>query len=84
MYGNNQVQANQMSQLIPLLLLSEKENSPTHTAMRSSFYSMSMMGDSNIEAEDDNKEIARFQQEQATRGAVVNKVNFKNILELSQ
>lgn len=64
--------------------LSEKENSPTHTAMRSSFYSMSMMGDSNIEAEDDNKEIARFQQEQATRGAVVNKVNFKNILELSQ
>jgi len=52
--------------------------------MRSSFYSMSMMGDSNIEAEDDNKEIARFQQEQATRGAVVNKVNFKNILELSQ
>jgi len=52
--------------------------------MRSSFYSMSIMGDLNIEAEDDNKEIARFQQEQVTRGAVVSKVNFKNILELSQ
>ena len=63
--------------------LSEKENSPTHTAMRSSFYSMSMMGDLNVETEDE-KEIARFQKEQAQRGAVVNQVNFKNILELSQ
>ena len=54
--------------------------------MRSSFYSMSMMGDLNIDAaeEENNKDMARFREEQATRGAMVNKVNFKNILELSQ
>ena len=44
---------------------------------------MSVMGDLNIETED-NKEMTNFQKEQASRGAVVNQVNFKNILELSQ
>ena len=39
--------------------LQEKNNSPTNTVMRSSFYSMSLMDDSNFENEND-QEINRF------------------------
>ena len=39
--------------------LQEKNNSPTNTVMRSSFYSISLMDDSNFENEND-QEISRF------------------------
>ena len=41
------------------------------------------MGDSNFENENE-QEMSRFKQEQASRGAMVSKVNFQNILQLSQ
>lgn len=71
-----------------------RENSPTQTAMRSSFYSMSLlndderqeiMNDANMEADSEAIEYPkRFQAEQQKRGAVVDQLNIKNILELSQ
>ena len=65
-----------------------RENSPTQTAMRSSFYSMSLLTQSEkteLEAKDDSKQISiHFKNEQERRGAVVEQLNITNILELSQ
>lgn len=63
--------------------VSFRDNSPTQTAMRSSFYSMSLLNDS--EQENNNNEVAvQFKQQQEQRGAVVDQLNITNILELSQ
>ena len=62
-----------------------RENSPTQTAMRSSFYSMSMLNEdekAEMDAEDDVATL--FKQEQERRGAVLDQLNITNILELSQ
>ena len=62
-----------------------REKSPTQTAMRSSFYSISLLNDKD-EAVDENVQATRkFKEEQAKqRGSVIDQLNITNILELSQ
>lgn len=65
-----------------------RENSPTQTAMRSSFYSMSLYTESEkaeLEEKYETNQIStHFKDEQERRGAVVEQLNITNILELSQ
>ena len=63
-----------------------RQNSPTQTAMRSSFYSMSLLNEDE-RAEMDNEaagEIAENRQKQdKERRGIVDQLNITNILELS-
>ena len=63
-----------------------RDGSPTQTAMRSSFYGMSLLDDeekAELEANDLTAKT-KYEAEQERRGAVLNQLNITNILELSQ
>ena len=60
-----------------------REDSPSRSAMRSSFYSISLLNNEH-DAGDNREGLDAFKEEQARRGAVVDQLNITNILELTQ
>ena len=62
-----------------------REKSPTQTAMRSSFYSVSLLADCEETIDQTALNTRKFKEEQAKqRGSVIDQLNITNILELSQ
>ena len=83
--ANNAAAANDLKTSAKKGLL--RDGSPTQTAMRTSFYSMSLLNEEEKAEVETNEHMQSknrlFEAEQERRGAVLDQLNITNILELS-